>query len=684
MKKIPVLALSLLFAAAPAPAAEIVELDAVEVRASREDMLGRAAAASEGIVSFQRLQNRPMERPAEVLETVPGMIVTQHSGSGKANQYFMRGFNLDHGTDFAVSLLGMPLNFRSHAHGQGYLDLNFLIPELVDRIEYRKGPYRADDGDFSAAGSARIEYKRQLDATLASISVGQDGYRRTLLAGSPAFANGNLLYALEWNGNDGPWTNPEDYKRINGVLRYSQGSEANGWSLSALSYRSRWNSTDQVPQRAIDQGLISRFGSIDSTDGGSTARSIATGHWARSGEDSASRASLYWSRYRLNLFSNFSYFTDPVNGDQFEQSDRRNTYGFAASHTIYDKLSGLPSETRFGIESRRDRISPVGLYLTTARARHATIRQDSIDEDSFGIHIENTLRWTERLRSIIGLRADAYRFDVTSDTAANSGRSSDRIASPKFSLIYAATPKTEIYGNLGYGFHSNDARGVTTRVNPDSRDPAFGTAVDPVTPLVRAKGSELGLRAQPLPGWASAIALWQLDIDSELLFIGDAGTTEPSRPSRRRGLEWSNMWTPARGWVVDADFAWAKARFTDTDPAGDRIPGAISRTASIGLGMHGKTDRFAELRLRYFGPRPLVEDHSVRSSSSTIINLKLGWRPERRLLLSLDVINLFDRKVSDIDYFYDSQLRSEATPVADVHTHPAIPRTLRLTLRTDF
>ncbi len=662
----------------------MVELDAVEVRASREDMLGRAAAATEGIVSHQRLENRPMERPAEVLETIPGMIVTQHSGSGKANQYFMRGFNLDHGTDFAVSLLGMPLNFRSHAHGQGYLDLNFLIPELVDRIEYRKGPYRADDGDFSAAGSARIEYRRRLEQPLASASIGNDGYRRTLLAGSPAFADGNLLYALEWNGNDGPWVAPEDYNRVNGVLRYSQGSEANGWSLSGLSYRSRWNSTDQIPQRAINQGLVSRFGTIDASDGGSTARTIATGTWARSDEGSATRATIYWSSYRLNLFSNFTYFTDPVNGDQFEQADRRTTYGFAASHALYGSLFGLPSETQFGIESRRDRIRPVGLFLSSSRARYATIRQDNIDEDSVGIHVENTLRWTEQLRSIIGLRADAYRFDVASDTPANSGRSSDHIASPKFSLIYAPTARTEIYANLGYGFHSNDARGVTTTVNPDPRDPAFGTTVNPVTPLARAKGREVGLRTQPLPNWISALALWQLDLASELLFIGDAGTTEAGRPSRRTGVEWSNMWAPAKGWVVDGDFAWARARFTNFDPAGDRIPGAVGRTASIGIGMQGMADRFAELRLRYFGPRPLTEDQSVQSASSTTINLKLGWRPEKRLLLALDVINLFDRKVSDIDYFYESQLRGEAGPVADVHTHPALPRTLRLTLRADF
>jgi outer membrane receptor protein involved in Fe transport len=642
-------------------------------------MFGRAGAASEGVVSYQRLERRPMERPAEVLETVPGMIVTQHSGAGKANQYFLRGFNLDHGTDFAGALNGVPLNLPTNAHGQGYLDLNFLIPELIERIEFRKGPYRAEDGDFSSAGSASIDYARVLARPIASLSVGQDGWGRVLLAGTPVVAEGNLLYALEWVQNDGPWTLPEDFRRINGVLRYARGSDASGWTLGLASYRSQWNATDQVPLRAIQQGLIPRFGHIDPTDGGETARTIAWGTWAQNDEAGQTRASAWWQRYRLNLFSNFTYFTDPVNGDQFEQAEQRKAWGVAASRSLVANWGGRASTTTFGLQARQDRIDPVALYLTTARVRYATVRADQVDQSSLALYVENALQWTRKLRTIVGLRADAYRFDVQSDNPANSGKATDDIVSPRLAVAYAAAPRLELYGNLGRGFHSNDARGATTRVNPDPRDPGFGSAVDPVTPLARTTGRELGLRAEPMPDWRTTLAVWRLDIASELLFIGDAGTTEASRPSKRTGAEWTNFWRMAKGWALDADLAWSKARFTDDEPAGSFIPGSIERTASVGLGYHGMADRYAEMRVRYFGPRALTEDDSVRSQASTLVNLRLGWKPVPRLLLALDVFNLFDREVSDIDYFYASQLRGEAAPVDDTHTHPALPRTLRVT-----
>jgi len=644
-------------------------------------MIGRAGAASEGIVSFQRLERRPMERPGEVLETVPGLIVTQHSGAGKANQYFLRGFNLDHGTDFSGSLDGVPLNLPTHAHGQGYLDLNFIIPELIERIEYRKGPYRADDGDFSSAGSSRIEYSRMLAHPLLSLSVGEDGWQRGLVAGTPAMASGNLLYALEWTHNDGPWTLPEDYGRLNGVLRFANGTATNGWTLGALAYQSKWNATDQVPLRAIESGLIPRFGNIDPTDGGDTARSIVSGTWARGDESGQTRASAWWQRYRLNLFSNFTYDTDPVHGDQIEQAEQRESWGGAASRSLPGALMGRAVVTTFGIQLRQDRLRPVGLYLTTARERYATVREDEVTQTTGGLYAESTLRWSARLRATAGLRLDTLRYDVTSDTPANSGRGDSGLLSPKLGAVYAAGPRTELYANYGEGFHSNDARGATTTVNPDPRDPGYGAAVDPVTPLVRSKGAELGLRTEPAPRWRTTLALWRLDLASELLFLGDAGTTEPSRPSRRTGVEWTNFWSPARGWAVDADLAWSRARFTDPDPAGDYIPGSIERTASAGLSWQARTDRFAELRLRYFGPRPLIEDDSVRSPSSTLVNLRLGWKPQPRILVALDVLNLLNRDVSDIDYYYESQLPGESAPVADIHTHPAIPRTLRLTLQ---
>ncbi|MBL8488595.1 MAG: TonB-dependent receptor, partial [Rhodocyclaceae bacterium] len=483
----------------------------------------------------------------------------------------------------------------------------------------------------------------------------------------------------------GPWTVPENYGKLNGVLRWSWGSEDNGGAITALGYKAAWSSTDQVPQRAIDTGAISRFGTVDPTDGGRTSRYSLSGEWARGDAASRTRASAYAIRSALDLWSNFTFFMDnPVLGDQFLQSERRHVLGGQAAHTWFADFLGRPAEFTVGTQVRRDRLDPVALRLDSARRTHTTVREDTVTQTSAALHAEGLVYWTDWLRSIVGLRADHYAFDITSSLPANSGRTSDRIASPKFSLVLGPWAKTELFVNHGYGFHSNDARGATTRVNPDPRDPGFLATVDPVNPLVRAKAMELGLRTAAVPGLVSSLALWRLDIDSELLFVGDAGTTEPSRPSRRQGFEWANWWTPVAGLTVDADLAVSRARFRDFDPAGDRIPGAIERTASLGIAWDDQGRWFAGLRLRYFGPRALIEDNSVRSRASTLVNLRAGWRIDRNNQITADILNLLGARASDIDYHYQSRLRGEAAPVADIHTHPAEPRTLRVAWKTRF
>ncbi|BCB26082.1 TonB-dependent receptor [Sulfurimicrobium lacus] len=679
-----------------ASAGGIPTLDEVVVSASTQDLIGTAASANEGTVSAKQLETRPLLRPGEVLEVVPGVIISQHSGDGKANQYYLRGFNLDHGTDFFTSVNGMPVNLPTNAHGQGYADLNFLIPELVERMQYKKGTYYADEGDFSAAGAAHIDYFRQLSQDFADISVGQNGYRRTLLAGSPKAGDGNLLYAFEWSHNDGPWEVPEGFRKLNGVLRYSQGGERDGFSVTAMAYDADWRSTDQVPQRAIDAGLISRFGSLDPSDGGKARRYSLSGDWAKSGADSLTKASAYFIHSSLSLFSNFEFnlnFPAPV-GDQFEQSESRDIVGFDASHTWYGKWSGRDMENTFGVQGRFDDISPVGLYRSVGQQRvdktdyngitwPAVVREDRVKQGSFALYAQNTTTWNDRFRSVAGLRGDFYRFKVDSSNAANSGELSDHIFSPKLSLIFGPWNKTEYYLNFGYGFHSNDARGTTMHVDP--ADPAV--AVQPVTPLVRAKGAEIGVRSALLPHLQSSLSLWRLDLVSELVFVGDAGTTEPGFPSRRSGVEWANYWTPLPWLTVDADLAVSRARYSHIDPTlvgGDHIPGAIEKTLSVGVSAQGASAWSGGLRLRYFGPRPLIEDNSVRSKSSTLVNLRAGYQLSKKMKLTLDVLNLFNSKVSDIDYYYASRLAGEAAPVDDIHTHPSEPRTARLSLRIGF
>ena len=636
------------------------------------------SSASEGIANAEQLANRPRLRPGELLEIVPGLIVTQHSGDGKANQYFLRGFNLDHGTDFRTTVAGMPVNMPTHGHGQGYTDLGFVIPELVSSIAYRKGAYYAEEGDFSAAGAAHMELLQQLPRPLAMLELGEDGYRRALAAGSGTLGGGNLLAALEASTQDGPWTVPEDTEKINALLRYGFSNDAGNWSVTGMAYSNRWTATDQIPQRAVDSGQIGRFDSLDDSTGGDSHRYSLSLDWSRGGERSETRAIAYLVDYDLDLFSNFSYFTDPVNGDQFEQVDQRRYGGLGLTHERHGEWMGRHMHHRMGLDLRYDDIGEVGLHRTTRRQRHATVREDSVEQLSAGLWYSNRIEWLPSFHSVQGLRADQYRVDVDSDEPLNSGKDDDALLSPKLSLIWLPSPKTSVFLNGGYGFHSNDARGATITVDPES-----GAAADTVDLLVRAKSYELGLQTRLLPRLQTALTQWQLDLDSELLFIGDAGNTEATRPSRRRGIEFSNYWTPRKGVIVDADLAWSHPRFNDGDPD-DRIPGAIERTASVGVVLNDWRGWFGGARLRYLGSRPLNEDGSERSSSSTLVNLRAGYALGPRLRIALDLFNVFDREVDDIEYLYESQLPGEAAAVEDRHFHPAEPRSLRLGLTASW
>ena len=607
-------------------------------------------------MTAKQLENRPLLRPAEVLETVPGLIVTQHAGDGKANQYFLRGFNLDHGTDFSVAIDGMPINLPTHAHGHGYLDLNFLIPELVERIQYKKGPYAAEDGDFSSAGSARIDYRRALPEDYVSIGLGSNGYRRLLTAADKETAGGGRwLGAVEVFHNDGPWEVPEHYKRLNGVLRYSEGTRNNGHSVAFMAYDGDWTSTDQLARRAVDQGLVNRYGSLDPTAGGNTRRLSLSGQWARQDGAVQTRANAYLVDYRLNLFSNFTYaMDDPVNGDQFEQADRRRYGGFGWSRSQPVQWLGKEGDFTWGVQGRQDDIDNVGLYRTAARQRLSTVRSDSVNQGSLGLYGQWGAQWSDWLRSVAGLRHDRYRFKVDSSLAANSGKENDGITSPKLSLIFGPFANQEFYYNWGQGFHSNDARGTTIRVDPSNP----GDPMSRVPALVKSRGQEVGWRCAPAPGWYTSVALWRLDLDSELLFVGDAGTTEAGRPSHRQGVEWSNYWTPRDWLTLDADIALSKARFRDDDAAGKHIPGAVERTASVGVAVHDLGPWRGGLRLRYLGPRALIEDDSVRSGSSVMVNLNVGYKLAAKSQLTLEVLNLFNRKASACAH---SRRRSRST-----------------------
>jgi hypothetical protein len=653
-----------------------------DVENPAESLVGIAQSASQGAITARQLDERPLMRDGEVLETVPGVIVTQHSGEGKANQYFLRGFNLDHGTDFATTVAGMPVNLPTHAHGQGYSDLNFLIPELVTGVQFSKGPYYADQGDFATAGSSNINYANVLERPIVHVDGGGEGYGRALFAASPQVGRGHVVVALEAAHNDGPWIHPDNYQKVNGVVRYSQGDTVNGFSLTAMGYHGQWSSTDQVAQRAVASGEIDRFGAIDPTDGGHSYRYSATGDWQRGsrGGDASTRVTAYGIGYDLGLFSNFTYYLhDPVHGDQVEQADHRFVTGAKVTHRRLAKWAGRPVQNTFGIQVRNDDIANVGLYHTQARARLDTRAQAAVLETTGGAYVQNEIEWAPWLRTMAGLRADGSRARVDALDAANSGTARAGLLSPKGGVTFGPWQGTEFYVNAGSGFHSNDARGTTITRDPD------GHPADRVTPMVRAKGAEVGVRTVAIPHFQSTVSVWTLRLASELVFSGDDGTTVVSRPSARRGIEWTNYYRPTKSLVFDGDLSWSRARFTTFDPAGVYVPEAVGTVVSAGATLDGPYKAFGSVRWRYFGPRALVEDNSVDSKATSLINLQGGYRVARNVKLALDVFNVLNAADSDVDYFYTSRLPGEPLGgLTDIHMHPTLPRTARVNFVLGF
>jgi outer membrane receptor protein involved in Fe transport len=635
--------------------------------------IGIATSGSQGVVGYRDFEDKPLSRVGELVENVPGVIATQHSGTGKANQYFLRGFNLDHGTDFAGYVDGVPINMRTHGHGQGYLDLNFLIPELVERIDYRKGPYFADAGDFTAAGTVKFTTVDRLERPMIEATVGSYGYYRALAAGSSTVGSGYLLLALDGTRSNGPWVLNEDLKKINGLIKYSQGTATQGWNLGVTGYHATWNATDQVPQRAIDSGLIGRFGNIDPALGGRTTRFGLTAN-AHLGETEINLYALY---YRFRLTSNFTYFlNDPVNGDEFKQRDQRGQFGGSIRHSIPTTIGGIPVAVVFGGEGRWDHIGKIGLYSSIAGQTSSTVRQDKVDEYSGAVYAEGTASLTERLRLTLGLRGDLYGYDVKAQSlAANSGDGMDGIISPKAALAWRATNNLELYANYGESFHSNDVRGASIHV-----DPVTGNAVDRVPVLVKARGYELGARIE-LARFTASVVAYHLSLGSELVFVGDGGSTEPNDATRRYGAEATIFWRP-NGWLtLDASGAVTHARFHDVEPGQTRIPNSVDKVVSAGAALdfgHGIT---GSLRLRHFGKAPLIEDNSARSRPTTLVNAGVYYKLGRAKL-GIDILNLLGSKDNDITYFYTSRLQGEpAAGVDDYHLHPVEPRQFRVSLR---
>jgi hydrogenase/urease accessory protein HupE len=692
--------------------AQPTQLPTVVVTGRQDSLIGVAASATQGTVGATEIQARPILRAGEILETVPGVIITQHAGGGKANQYFLRGFNLDHGTDFAIYEDDMPLNLPSHAHGEGYSDMNTVIPEFVERLDYEKGPYYADVGNYGSAGSAHLVFYKALPQDFLTVEGGMFGYERGVFGVSQKLGSGNLLFGGEASHDDGPWVHPDDYSKFNGLLTYSLGDDANGASITARAYHGKWNSSDQLAENAVP--LVGYFGTLNPTDGGNSERYSLQAEWHRTDEHSETKIMAYGFYYDLDLFSDFTYFlTDTNRGDQFEQQDRRWVGGLDARHTIFSQWFGRDVENSFGLQVRNDWINN-GLYQTEDRVRvakldsatgtilPATTEADYFTDTEVGIYAENKVQWADKFRSVAALRGDLDYFDVTSEiTSANSGASTTVLPSPKLSLIFGPWAKTEIYAQGGFDFHSNDGRGATQTVEPVSADnPYPNTSVSRIPGLVQTKGGEIGVRTLALPHLQSTLSLWYLYSDSELQQDGDTGSTVASKePSNRYGVEWANYYTPVKHLAFDFDLAESTARFTSADPAdaapispgsttlgsgGTRVPEAVGAVISSGITLFDEKGFSASLRLRYFGPRDLTSDGIYRSDATMLLNAEAGYQINKTWRISVEFLNLLDSRDHDIDYAYTSRITPTATPAFTDVFHPVEPFQVRMGLTARF
>lgn len=649
--------------------ADTAGLEELVVYGRARTLIGNAQSASQGIVGYDDIALPPLLRVGELVEAIPGMVATQHSGTGKANQYFIRGFNLDHGTDFSASVEGVPINMRSHGHGQGYLDLNFLIPELVETTSYRRGPYAAADGDFSSAANVEFDYYDRLPDSILAATLGEDAYYRTVAAGSFDAARSTLTGAVDITAYDGPWRleeNLEQY-RFHGAWFGDIGHARAKATVQV--YDGRWDSTDQIPARAVTAGRIDRLGFVDPDLGGATSRYALTGAL----EYETWSLNAYAIDYDFTLFSNFTYFLDdPLDGDEFEQRDARRIYGIGLNGAGNLAFVRRKVEYRWGGGLRFDDIDEIGLFGTVARQRDETIRDDRVEELSLDAWGEIEIGINERLRTVLGLRADYYDWQVDAVRIANSGDGDDTLLSPKAAVAYRLTDDVEGYINWGQGFHSNDVRGATITIDPRSGQP-----VERVDALVRSQGAEVGLRFERSQTFnASLVAFW-LELDSELVYVGDAGTTEPNDATERLGFEATMFWQ-ARDWLaINAAYATTDAQFKTDQGGGTEIPGAVESTFTLGANAAWLNGIRASARLRWLGEAPLVEDGSRRSYDSLLLNAGISYRPGRTEY-RLDVFNLLDADDDDIAYFYESRLPGEPPDgLSDTHFHPLEPRTFR-------
>ena len=659
-------------------------LTEVRVTADRLSLMGKATTASEGIVVNEELALTPAYRVGQLLETVPGLQVTSHSGEGKANQYLMRGYNLDHGTDLATFIDGMPVNEPTHAHGQGYTDLNFLIPELATNITYTKGTYYADEGDFASVGSIHINYLNRLEPQ-ASFTAGTFGYQRAFAGDSLDVGGGALLGALEVAHYDGPWVNPDDLRKVNAVLRYSQGTSEDGLSVTGSFYHGLWNSTTDQPERAITDGLIGRFGSLDPSDGGQAQRGNLTMQYHQTIADGQLTVSSYAFNNQLTLWNNFTHFlVDPFHGDQEAQHENRNTVGGNVDYEKSIPLLGFENVVKVGAESRNDfndvsRLPTEDRVVIPASEDPSNFSEsDRVRLYNLAAYVQTTTHWTDWFRTVFGLRYDHIYGE---DTGTNAGTATGNLAQPKGALIFRPVESTEFYLSAGRGFHSDDLRGVT-------QAQASGSGGAPL--IAHQTGEEIGIRQEITEAFTATLALYSLDAQSETTYDPDAGVDGAGPGSRRRGFELNLTYQATRWLEFYGSYSYNHARFTTpyddgTGHVGEFLPNAPFATGSFNIYVRDLGPWSGGLEYRYLSAFPLSSDDQVQGhgygewNGDAHYEIGSGWSA------SLGVYNILNKHADAAEFWYIDRLQGEpAAGVADLHVHPLEPISARLTIAKKF
>ena len=645
---------------------DVPDLEVPEITVSADRPV---AASSQQFIPDKEYLMQPQGRPAQVLRLIPGFIAVEHSGgAGKADQYFLRGFDADHGTDVAFFTDGMPINLRSHAHGQGYTDLNFIIPETIEGVDVYKGAYLPEYGDFATAGAVNFRTREVVKEGLVQSAGGQFNTQRHLLMFSPTKEAVRTLFAAEGYYTDGPFQNDNRYFRGNLLGKATMNPLGRDeLVITGTFQKSQWNGSGEIPLRAVHDGSLDRFGSIDPSEGGKTLRSTGRMNYHYD-MPSGGRffANAYAQYYRFDLFTNFTFFlNDPVNGDGFQQSDRRVVYGGDVGYKQLVRFFDMDGAATVGLQARVDDIY-ARLAPQVKRAPLGTTVDSTIVEASYAPFLKLELQPTPWLRLAGGVRTEVFTFDVRNRCATcaeqPAGNTSSGLVLPKMNVILGPWFRTEFFANYGEGYHSNDARSAVAQA---------------ASPLAKARNYEVGVRSKPWgPDGVELIAtLWALDLKQELVFVGDQGTTEIRGASRRRGMEVAargQVWGPL---YFNGSVTWTKAEFTN----GGAIPLAPEVTAYGALLLRWPEGLTSQIQATYLGVRPLVEDRSAKAPSWTTFDLSERYQlpvklPHGRLEAFLFVQNLFNTKWEQATFFFDSRLRNEAAGIADTHFVPGNPR----------